>query len=56
MSIEAKIHKFESKVADYDNMLRLMSEREAFSAMFIKAFRNNAARKLGNLRGIRVGA
>ena len=56
MSIEAKIHKFESKVADYDNMLRLMSENDAFNAMFVRAFRNNAAKKLGNLRGIRAGA
>lgn len=56
MSIEAKIRKIEGKVADYDNMLNLMSEKEAFNAMFVKMFRDNAVKKLGNLRGIRAGA
>lgn len=56
MSVEAKIHKFEERVAEYDHMLHLMSEKDAFNAMFVRAFRNNAAKKLGNLREIRAGA
>ena len=54
MSIETKINKIESKIACYNNMLRLISEKDAFNAAFVRMYLRSAEKKLGNLCEIKA--
>lgn len=49
MRTDAKVDRLKEKIADYDKVLRFVSENDALAMIIVKAYRKRAVKRLKTL-------